>query len=98
MWISFSFVTDCVSCNQLMNKYGGVQPRRVELPFTKEYIRVPFEKFMLPIHVNADEILATHYGKNYMIPIKYWLRDETKEPTKHLVMWKDKLAIFTEFE
>ena len=53
---------------------------------------------MLPIPVNADEILATHYGKNYMIPIKNWLRDETKEPTKHLVMWKDKLAIFTKKE
>ena len=80
MWISFSFVTDCVSCNQLMNKYGGVQPRRVELPFTKEYIRVPFEKFMLPIPVNADEILATHYGKNYMIPIKTGCEMRQKSP------------------
>lgn len=89
--------TDCVSWNQLMRKYGGVQPRRVELPFTKEYVRVPFEKFMLPIPINADEILAVHYGKDYMISIKNWVRDEKKEPAKHLVMWKDKLAIFTEF-
>lgn len=89
--------TGCVSWNQMMKKCGGVIPRRVELPFSKVFKRVPYENLFLPIPENADEILRIHYGANYMIPIKNWSRDEKTEPATHLVMWKDKLAIYSEF-
>lgn len=89
--------TGCVSWNQLMKKLGGIPPRRVEHPFTKDIVRVKFENMVLPILANSDEILKRHYGKDYMTPIAHWTRDVTTEPPTHLVMWSGKLAEYKEF-
>ena len=88
---------DCVTWSQLVRKYGGVKPRRVELPITHDFIRVPFETLQLPIPINSHEILKLHYGVNYMTPIAKWTRDVKKEPPTHLVMWDGMLAVYKEF-
>lgn len=86
-----------VTWEQGMKKLGGVTPRRVEWPVSKEYVRVPFENLMLPIPKNADELLRLHYGDTYMTPIAGWQRDMVNDPPTHLHIWEGKKAIFTRY-
>lgn len=88
--------TGCVSWDQLVKKYGGVPPRRIELPFNKNIIRTQFETLQLPILQNSHEILKMRYGKNYMTPIPHWTGRDI-ETVEHFVVWHDKLAKYTKF-
>lgn len=51
-----------------MEKTGEVQAIRLDRPYIKEYIRVPFGHLNLPIMKNYDPILRACYGDSYMIP------------------------------
>ena len=81
-------VTDLES----MKKYGGLIPRRIEMPFEKKIDRVQFENIEVNIPHNAHQISEFSYGKNYMIPDPNY-----KAPKEHRVIWKEKLAVYEEF-
>lgn len=83
----------CATYRETMHRYGGVTPRRIELPFTHEVERVQFENIMVNIPKNALKISEFSYGPNYMIPDPNYV-----PPTEHRVVWVEKKAIFEEFK
>ena len=78
---------DCLTYNACMKKYGSVLPRRLELPVKREVKHVPFEDLLLPIPVNAEEILAFRYGQDYMIPNPKW---DVQSYNEHIIEWNEK--------
>lgn len=82
---------DCLSREHSVRKYGGLLPRRIEIPISHEVVRVPFENLKLPIPCNAHEFLSFRYGKDYMIPNPKW----TNGNNPHIISCPDKVAIFT---
>lgn len=51
-----------------MDKVGEVQAIRMDRPYVKEYVRMPFGPLSLPVMKDYDAILKGCYGDNYMIP------------------------------
>lgn len=51
-----------------MMESGSVKTLIDYLPFINAYKLVPFEGMMLPVFENANDILLSCYGVNYMIP------------------------------
>lgn len=84
---------NCRSREQSLDKYGGLLPRRLEMPTTKEVVRVQFERLSLPILKNAHEFLSFRYGKDYMTPKPNWENGENP----YIVKWFEKKAIFVEY-
>ena len=84
----------CATFEESMKKYGYITSKRLELPLSKEIIRTPFESLMLPIPINADEILAFYYGKDYMNPNPTWHESNNFSFRKP---WVDKKAIYTKY-
>ncbi len=58
----------CNTFNESFDKYGGVMPIQLGLPFSKETERIPFESISLPAIVNRYDFLLAKYGKNWRIP------------------------------
>lgn len=83
---------DCVTWRESVTKYGGVIPRRIELPLNKNIQRVKFENIEVNIPQNANQILEFSYGSNYMIPDPNYVA-----PTAHRYIWKEKVAKYEEF-
>ena len=81
---------DCISREHSLRKYGGLLPRRIEIPISKDLERVPFESLTLPILTNAHEFLLFRYGKDYMTPNPSW----TSGSNPHIVPWMGKVAMF----
>lgn len=82
----------CASYRDTMKKYGGVTPRRIELPFNNRLVRVPFESIEVYIPDNAHEICRFCYGDGYMTPDPNF-----KIPTEHRVVWNEVKAKYEEF-
>ena len=78
-----------------MRKHGCVLPRRIELPITKERVKVPFEGINLYVPKNSNEILSFRYGDDYMIPNSNW---DIKSHDSHIVEWEEKEGIFKDYE
>ncbi|MBP3228653.1 MAG: LicD family protein [Bacteroidaceae bacterium] len=76
-----------------MKKYGGALPRRVELPMERNRELVPFADLRLFIPTNADEILSSRYGDDYMTPNPGW---GITSHDAHIVRWEEKLGIYKE--
>lgn len=87
-------IDNCRSREQSLDKYGGLLPRRLEMPTSKELVRVPFERLSLPILKNAHEFLSFRYGKDYMTPKPNWTNGENP----YIVRWVEKKAIFIEYK
>lgn len=85
-------IGDSVSPLDSMKKYGGVIPRRIELPIDKDIIRVKFENIEVNIPHNAHQISEFTYGEKYMTPDPNY-----KAPKEHRVIWNEKIAIYEEF-
>lgn len=81
---------DCLSRKHSVLKYGGLLPRRLEMPMSREVVRVPFESLSLPVLTNAREFLVYRYGKDYMVPNTKWVSGENT----NIISWYDKVAIF----
>lgn len=60
-----------------MEKTGEVQAIRLDRPYERDYIKVPFGPLFLPIMKNYDSILRACYGDNYMTPDPNFLRLNT---------------------
>ena len=78
-----------VSFIDSMNKFGQIKSRRLQLPWKKEFIRVPFESLDLPICANAHEILSFRYGEDYMIPNPKW---NYLGMNKYITIWNEEIA------
>ena len=83
----------CATYRDTMRKYGGVTPRRIELPFNRNTLRVPFESITVSIPENAHLISEFCYGANYMIPDPNYVI-----PTEHRVVWHEMKARYEEFK
>ena len=82
----------CASYRETMKKYGGITPRRIELPFNHKTNRVQFETIFVNIPENAHQISEFCYGANYMTPDPNYII-----PTDHRVVWKEVKARYEEF-
>lgn len=83
---------DTVDWTMSIYKHGGLLPRRIELPWTKERIRTEFESLSLYIPRNANELLEMRYGSDYLIPNPNWTN---KLDHPHIVTWTDKIAHYS---
>ena len=83
--------SDCLSREHSVRKHGGLLPRRLEMPMSRDVVRVPFESLSLPILTNAHEYLGFRYGKDYMIPNPGWVSGENP----HIIPWQGKVAVFS---
>ena len=81
---------DCLSREHSVRKYGGLLPRRLEIPMSRELIRVPFETLSLPIMKNAHEFLSFRYGEDYMTPNPNWV--SCVNPC--IIPWEGKVAVY----
>lgn len=74
------------------DEFGGLLPRRLQMPYSNKTVRVPFEgTLMLPVPDNANELLEFRYGKDYMIPNPQWsMLDKNSYTTE----WVGKVASF----
>lgn len=86
-----AYQPDAVSFIDSMHKYGGLKVRRIQLPWTKDIIRVPFENLMLPVPKNSDEIMKDCYGPDYMIPQPKWVARETHD---YATVWTEKKGVW----
>lgn len=68
----WSAVGECATIEESMDKEGYITGKRLELPLSKSIIRTPFESLMLPIPINAKEVLSFYYGDDYMNPNPRW--------------------------
>jgi len=84
----------CRNLEVSMKKFGGVLPRRIEMPLRKKRIKTSFEDTQLFIPENAREILIFRYGENYMTPIKDWT---IKSYDNHILEWPEKLGEFKRY-
>lgn len=89
----FGTIDKCPTFSQCMQKYGRIKARRLELPVTKERVKVPFESIELYIPANAHEILKFRYGNDYMIPNPAW---GVNSYNTHIREWIDKKAYYYE--
>lgn len=83
-------VEGTISIEDSMKKYGRIISRRIQLPWKKEFIRVPFETLQLPIPVNANEILSFRYGDDYMKPNPLWCYTDANN---YITMWNEKVSV-----
>lgn len=83
---------DSVDWAMSIHKHGGLLPRRIELPWTKERVRTDFESLSLFIPRNSHELLEMRYGPNYMVPNPNWI-NELDHP--HIVTWTEKVARYS---
>lgn len=79
---------NCRSWEQSIRMYGGLLPRRLEMPISKELIRVDFESLSLPVLSNAHEFLSFRYGRDYMTPKPSWVNGENS----FIIPWNEKIA------
>ena len=82
--------SDCLSREHSVRKYGGLLPRRLEMPMSRNVIRVPFESLSLPVLENAQEYLSYRYGNDYMTPNPNWVSG----PNPNIIPWQGKVAVF----
>lgn len=82
---------DAVSFVDSMKKYGGLKVRRIQLPWTKDIVRVRFESLQLPVPKNSDEIMRDCYGDDYMTPQPKWVARETHD---YATIWTEKKGIW----
>lgn len=72
--------------------HGGLLPRKLSLPMSKEKLRIPFRSIEVNIPSNYKEILAFRYGDDYMIPKPCW-----RPKTKYIEEMSDRIATYTEY-
>ncbi len=65
-------------------------PRRIEVPFSRERRKVPFENIEVYVPANAEEFCAFRYGPDYMVPNPSWSWIEEHDA---LVEWREKIDV-----
>ena len=88
----WNYGAGCATYRETMKRYGGVTPRRIELPFNHKTKRIAFESIEVNIPDNSHVISEFCYGPSYMIPNPNYI-----VPTEHRVVWDEMKASFEEF-
>lgn len=86
---------DSVDWTMSNYKHGGLLPRRIELPFSRDRKLTKFEGVDVYIQANAHEILSMRYGSDYMIPNPGWVNGFNNP---HVIEWSEKIAKYCKFE
>lgn len=81
------------SWEQSIRMFGGVLPRRLEMPSSRDVVRVPFQSLSLPVLANAHEFLSFRYGPNYMTPDPTWSNGDNP----YIIPWPEKLAKYIKY-
>lgn len=81
---------EAISFPDSMKKYGYIIARRIQLPWKKEFKKVPFVDTSFPVCSNADDILSFRYGQDYMIPNPDW---HYNDYNKYTTIWHSKKAV-----
>ena len=71
-YCGFGLMEGCATFNQSMRIHGRIKARRMDIPMTRERVRIPFENIELYAPVNAHEIMRFIYGDDYMTPQPSW--------------------------
>lgn len=82
----------CASFRESVKKIGGVYPRRIEQPVSREIERVRFETIEVSITKNAKQCLEFAYGSDYMTPNPNYI-----VPKEHRYVWYEKIAKYETF-
>lgn len=90
----FLMCEDTATFRDSMRKHGFVRPRRLELPLSKERVKVPFENISLYIPTNAEEILRFRYGDDYMVPNAKWT---VRSYDNHIIEWTENKGIYKDY-
>lgn len=90
----FGPVPGAVTNEQSMRELGKVRARRIEIPVSKERIKVKFEDVELYIPSNYDQFLTFRYGSDYMVPNPSW----SNGPNPHIINWDDVVSTYECFE
>lgn len=86
---------DSVDWTMSNYKHGGLLPRRLELPFSRNRVMAEFEGVEVYIQENAHEILSMRYGSDYMVPNPGWVNGFDNP---HIIEWYGKIAKFTKLD
>ena len=86
---------DTQSMSDSINKHGGLLPRKIYLPLSKERILIPFKHLKLYAPINYEEVLKFRYGSDYMIPNKNW---SPVDHNQHIIELKDKLGSLIKYK
>lgn len=89
-YCDFVCFADANSISKSVKKYGGLLPRRIQLPFNENITYIDFHGLSLPIPVNYSDILSFRYGSDYMVPKKRW--NNTSNP--NISYWYDKIGVY----
>lgn len=89
-YCGFGTIGECATFSQSMRKYGKIKARRMDIPMTRERVKIPFEHIELYAPSNAHEILSFIYGNDYITPQPSWQMDSRK------FNWMDKPAYYYE--
>ncbi len=96
----YSYFTDYLlfpdsnSREMSISTHGGLMPRRIQIPILKSIKRVQFETLMLPVTINADEVLTFRYGKDYIIPNAKWRAGDVNPM---VTVWPEKVGIVKDY-
>lgn len=82
---------ETLSIDDCLIKYGGLKPRKIYLPLSKERRLASFLDMQLYVPDNYSEILEFRYGVNYMIPNKKW---SPVDDNPYIVEMNDMVAMF----
>lgn len=85
---------DAPSRELSVKKHGGLKPRKISMPIIREFKTVPFENLSLPVVTNAEEVLQSRYGKDFMTPKPEW---SPADSNPYVVEMEDKIGVFTDY-
>lgn len=90
----FSQLNNAVTWAYSQKHYGGVLARRIEIPISKERVKMKFESAEFYVPANYDEFLSFRYGDDYMVPNPSWHNGANP----HIIVWNEVHADYIEFD
>lgn len=84
----YALQPDCATETRSIEVHGGLLPRRIELPFTRERELIPFLGIQVYIPTNAHELMRCRYGESYMTP-----NPDIRTNHVHPVDWYEKIGV-----
>lgn len=90
---TFNCFPGCSPRSVSVKVHGGLLPRKYAIPFSKEFIIIPFKNIKVPIPSNYVDVLTRCYGSSYMTPDPNWV-----SPTDYYTIMTDKIGVYKEYK